>query len=793
MTSPRRRRSGPRALVLLLGLAACRGAGPTTTPTPGPTPVEVPPAPRVDPELAKIADAIDPGRIEPLLTAMPPWLSRALQGHVDADADPTAIQDEAREALAEYERRSGEGGGGSLPAFLALGRAAYLGERLLLAGRDDPELLVILERAYTILQNPFFTAPKGFFQVSFQMIVEAAARSGVVKEQSEVAELITFLQTAFQRARPLRQRSAALILRNHPEHPAVSDVLLHLADSASDDQDHVRAVELTRVAIARADPPIGRHWGALANRCAYALDVPCAKEAREKVRAWTPPDEPKAQKAQEERLRYNDEVIARAEEVLALADKDDLESTLRRAHLLILLARTNDAERLYEALRDRYPRDARPHAGLAKVLFQRNFDFYGAIPLVEAGRGLDHRDKDFFEVSLGLASARLMGEVIPRASAGEPVAAALEPFLRDVRDDARGWSKFEPGRGALLMAMIDDIAKILPTALGGDVSKSKPTLRRLLADLDRVRVANPEVADAWSATLAATIFADDPRRARAIAAAPLPAALEADDALQLARLRTLRSLVFLWETEGAAADLDAAFALLPTRLRAHDEAVETAALADALRGRGGDAAAARRAADAYRGLAGAPGAGAGASRHQRGGPPRRPPASSNRERGLQRRGPPRRREGARLHARRRRGPRSDARRDPDPRRGRREREQRVDPPPGPGLAGRDRPAGRGPRRRRPRRGLPGRPRPGARERDPRADADRTPRRGHHRRLQRQPQLHRPHRPGDPVHGPPDPVADPAAAAGRRRRRQGEGRGEGEVEGEVSGRGRPDRA
>src|SRR5690606_20577392 len=141
--------------------------------------------------------------------------------------------------------------------------------------------------------SPILTSAHGFFQEGLGVFVSLAAKEGVLAQESQVGELIAFLEGALQRVRPLHRRSAALLLRDHPEHPSIPVVLMNLGDAAAADGDHARAVELTRLAIARGDSPTPLTWGLLVTRCADALDLPCAREAREKVAAWAPSDDHK--------------------------------------------------------------------------------------------------------------------------------------------------------------------------------------------------------------------------------------------------------------------------------------------------------------------------------------------------------------------------------------------------------------------------------------------------------------------------------------------------------------------
>ncbi|MCB9706261.1 MAG: hypothetical protein H6711_30735 [Myxococcales bacterium] len=593
---------------LLLAVACRPPAPPPPTDTETPTVTAEPPPPkRIDRQLMAIADAVDPGEVQPLLTSMPAWLTSALKGRVAEEEDPESMLERVRDDLVAWSHAS-EGGDQSLGAFVHLGRALYLGERLVLAGKaDDAELLVLLERIYALVDLPFFTSEKGFFQQSLGLFIDAAAREGLLTEQAQVGELLGFLDTALGRARALQHRTAARILRDHPDRPEIPAILRRLSEDAERDQQFERALELSTLALARNREPVARDFATHASRCYTALNLECGDEAAAKALAFPEPDDPKAAEEHKKRQQTLADEARWAHEAIDLAGKEGVDEGLRRGQALLLLARYADAEAAYNDLKARFPRDARPHAGLAKLAIQRDFDLFGAAPIIRAARGLDNRDREFYEISLGIAPGRLMAEVIPAATqgaAGEAkINAVIETFLGEFREDARGWAAWEPGRAAVLIALADTLSKILPVGLKGDVRKMHPTLRRLVADFEKIRRKYPDVGDAWQATYVASIFASDPKKAWKTALVPLPESLAGDVELQRKRLRTLRNLVLLWERGDPVADLEAAMAAIPEAIRADEEVSETAAIVDYLRLVRGDAGAGATAIATYTALA----------------------------------------------------------------------------------------------------------------------------------------------------------------------------------------------
>ncbi|MEZ4382696.1 MAG: hypothetical protein R3A79_15265 [Nannocystaceae bacterium] len=596
------------ALGLALGLALTAGLGckapeQTAVPQPpAPAPAEPPAPKRIDRQLEAIAAEIDPGEVKPMSADLPPWLAPALKGQLDDSEAPADTLARAREDLTAWEEARSDGDMG-VESFARFARAVYLAEHLLASGEvGDGDLLAHLERLYALLDQPFFTSERGFFRQSLGLIIDAAAREGLLAEQRQVTELVAFLDGAVGRAGALKRRAAAQLLRDHPDRVEIPDVLRHLATDAARDQRFARAVELSALAL-RRDPDeeaadLLRH----AERCYVALDLAAGDAAR------TEADAAVAGESDAKRAKFAETAanVAKrreyAEQAVALADAATIDEQLRRGHLLVLLERYDDATQVYEALKASHPQDARPYAGLTKVALSRDLNFFGDLPIYGA-RGLDNRDREFYEISLGLATGRLLGEVIPAATRGGDVDAAVGAFLAEFRADAEGWAQYEPGRAAVLIALADALKATLPYGLKGEVAKLQPKLRVLVRDFAKVRKSHPEIAEAWQATYVASLFAKSRAQAWKAAMEPLPAALAGDLQLQRERLGTLRNIVFLWEQGDAIADLEAALASAPKALADDDVVLETAALIDYLRLRGGDVEAGGRAVGAYQVLA----------------------------------------------------------------------------------------------------------------------------------------------------------------------------------------------
>ena len=602
-----KRRPLAAALVGLL-LAACRPSAAPQEPAPGPAEPAPAPAPTIkrDPELVAIADAVDPGAVAPIFSALPPWLGDAFARSAEGET-PQALADRARDALARWEIAQESGHAWTSAALTDLAVARYFGERALAAGRgDDPEILATLERGSAVLDARFLTNEKGFFRQVLQFMIDAAAREGLVTGDQRAAELGDFLREGLRRAGPSKRHVAALLLRDHPDHPAVPRVLLDLARDASEAEDYPRAVALSRLALARSPSPTPADLAALAHRCYEALDLDCGDEARAAVvGAPIPAGDADAARRQDERLRSLDTSAADAREVLRLAGSAALTDQLRRGHHLILLGRFADADALYRDLLRAHPRDARPPIGLAKLAIQRDLDFLGAAEYVQKARKLENRDRDVLEVSLGLVTGELLQKVLPQIAAqgkAPAIESLLGPFVADIQADIRAWAAYEPGRAAVLAEIAGAVAEALPHFLTGGTARGTRVLRRLPIRLEALRKKYPEVDDAWRASLVSALFADDRALAMRLVDAPPPAGA-ADPARDLVHRRAARDIILLWEPDDAAPRLDALVARLPAELQREPDARETRALADGIRALAGDRAAGERAIAAYLALA----------------------------------------------------------------------------------------------------------------------------------------------------------------------------------------------
>jgi hypothetical protein len=600
MRQPRR----PLLALLAPLLLACRPAAAPAPPEPAarPAPAAKPAQPR-DPELLALADAIDPGDVPPLSALLPPWLADPLRSAA-AGADPSELQARASYAYTSWQAASAQNNAFTAGALLDLASALYLAENALLAGAAaDPELLALLERAYAVLDQKMWSHEQGFFRQVLDTFVGVAGGAGLLKDQEQAREIGALLRDAVVRAGPARRRAAARLLRDHPTHPSIPAVLGRLADDATQRQDHLAALQITRQRLARIPEPTRAHRAALVHRCLQALDLPCAEEARAALDATPLETGPEALAEERDRRRAIDDAAASAALILELTGAAALDDQLDRGHHLILLGRLSDAEALYSELTRAHPGDARPRAGLAKLLISRDIDLFGAAKHVQEARSLANHDRDAYALAIGLASGQLFSELLPRALAQGDKAAfddLIAPFFADLRADIRGWSRFEPERGAVLNELVDVIAAALPHFVTKkDPKKAYQVVRTLPPRIDALLSRAPHVDDAWRLGLAVSLLTDDLALAQRLSERPIPPDHKDSITHQLLQLRARRDLILLWEPADAPARLDALRASLTPELRDHDEARELSALAHGVRGLAGDRDALRSALEIY--------------------------------------------------------------------------------------------------------------------------------------------------------------------------------------------------
>lgn len=588
-------------------LAGCAAKKPETRPPAAQTPVEAQ-AKAQDPELLAIADAIDPGPQRPLFEGLP----KPLRDKLGAPRDGTTAVREIREALMAWEKLRTSDAQAFVLALLNVGRGLVLAEQAVARGEDDPELLLALGQAYAILGTPAFASERGMFQQILQLMATLASQH--LQEQEvgfDVAALVGLLRDVFQRAPALHQRTAAELLRRHGDHPEIPRVLGRLSDKEMDGERYEQALKLRQMAVARlGERARGGDWLDMSYTCFRALQPTCGDEAlaRGKALGSDKPDDAKAAAAYKARVEKLEETAGRAKRALALAEdprvKDvgdaDLTPALERGQLLILLGRYADARAQYERLMAAHPGDARPYAGLAKVALADGGDLKASAEWAEKGRKLANRDRDYYEVALGVFGSKMLTEVMPSVmkDPSKTPQGVLKSLLDDMKEYATGLQPFAPAQAGVVLAL-EAVARVAAPLIDDKTAKlGQVVTRDLVARTQELYKKFPDSPDVRRMMFLGAKTAESPETALALAKAPLVGELMNDPALQRARIQAWLDVAIQRDETGELPAILAALAATPTvaddwqktlltavaramQLRVgNDRAAGTAALAD---------------------------------------------------------------------------------------------------------------------------------------------------------------------------------------------------------------------
>ncbi len=589
---------------LLWAMVAASCTRTTTTRAPGPETAPTKPPAKPDPQLLAVADAVDPGPQKPLLTALPGPLRGMLEAALGATTDREVATREIREALMNWDKLGTAGE--QLPMrLLALGRGLVLAERAVAAGDSDAELLLALSRVYSILDLPIFTMQQGIFQQVLQTAAKLAQSGASKPGEIDLVALMAALKDMFERAGPLHRRTAAELLRKHGDHPEVPRVLGRLADDALRRDQYAQAVAWRQMAVARLGAKVtASEQLELARTCYRALELACGDAALARGRDFTGDEKAKAE--HEKKLTWTEKTAKQARRAVALAGESQpsLTTGLERGHLMIDLDRNADAEALFVGLKAKYPEDARPYGGLAKLAVQRGGDFKAAAQQVALGKPLANKDREFYEVALGTVGVNFFYEALPQIAEGkQDVQAMATLMLTDLRGYAEGLRAFDPARAAVVELIVREVQTAMPALVSGDGTEALQTLRTLPAQVGPMAVKFPDSPDVRRLVLLAANFATDAETALAAVRAPLSPALAKDAALQLARASAWLDLALAWEkAEEMPAMVTAIADLRPVAGDHALTALQAAALALRFNGQS-DKAAGEQAAELYAKLA----------------------------------------------------------------------------------------------------------------------------------------------------------------------------------------------
>lgn len=544
-------------LGLGLGLLGC-ATKPATTPARAEPPVaaKVKPA---DPELVAIADSIDPGQQSPLFMELPPTLREPIERAIGADSNPGVAIREIQGALQMWDRLGTASVDSLAQNLMRIGLGLVLAERAVSNGADDAELLLALTRVYAILDTPAF-AGQGMFQQMLQMAGQIAQNAGAQAGGFDMAGLAGGLSRVFSRAGVMHRRSAAEFLRRHGDHPEVPRVLGRLAEDATRREQFDRSLALRQMAMRRLGgrATAGDHVD-LATTCYRALDLGCGDAALQRARELGDASDVKAAVAQARRIEYATKIGEHARRVREIPADAALTLALERGHRLLLLDRFADAGALYETLKVAHPQDARPYGGLAKLAIQRGGNFTLASAMVDLGKSLGSKDRDFYEVALGTVGMKFLYEALPAIAGGKKFDELVPPLLADLRSFTLGLRTYDPARAGVVDVIEGVVEAAAPGFLAGKSEAALPVLRKTLPQALTLVSKFPDSPDVRRMVYLAANFAADARSALTAVRAPLTTR---DVGLQRTRAQTWLDLALAWEAEAELPEIEAAVAAL---------------------------------------------------------------------------------------------------------------------------------------------------------------------------------------------------------------------------------------
>lgn len=590
-----------RRLALVVALAAACKPAPATT-TPAATPAAATKA--VDEELAAVADRLDPGPQAPLYEVLPTWLKSKVESSLAGDPKSPKLVVEAREAIAAWDKVDTKDTLATMQGALVFSRGLILAERAVAAGSDDPELLAALTNAYRVVHSLRMFQRSGLLGQILQMGIEMARKEAQLEAQ-QIEEAIAALDRAVERAPALHMHATARLLREHPNHPTVPEALARASQAKIEAEQYEEGVALRRLAVQRkGERATGSDWAALIGVCHSALDVACADAAREQAEALGP-GEPGDDRAAAFKKRLADLEVTgtMVRRTLALTQATSLDEQLERGHLLLKLNRLGDAQRTFEGLAAAHPNDARPQTGLGLVAIHRQFDLEGVIRHIRAARKLANHDRLYFEVALGTISPLMFTEVAAQAAQapGAPLP-DLDARFDELLELTRGFRVHDPARAALLELLFTLTREAMPKFLAQQRGAGIAALRKLPDKAMALMRQFPESRDAWRLVFSSTRLAGDPGKARLLANAPLPAALQQDPDLRVQQVRAQLDAALLWEDGDLLLAAMKSGMTLPETVDP-DTALTIRATLDAIAGREGDRASLQRAGQAFAALA----------------------------------------------------------------------------------------------------------------------------------------------------------------------------------------------
>ena len=596
------------AAVLALGLVACKPSGGGEQPDDEGAKAAAAAAAAEDAELKAVADRIDPGPQAPMFEGMPAWLKGKVDAMLAGTPTGAAAATEARELITAWDKLQLNDPQAMLLGALQLGRGVVLAERAVAAGSADPELLAVLTKAYRLIHQFEVFEKNPMFTTVLSMAHELARKEGGLEVQ-QIEEGLTVLKGAIARSSALHLHTAARLLREHPRHPTIPDVLLRLAQAELGDERYPEAVALRKLSVARRGARAsGPDLAGLADTCYRALDVACGDMSRRSAEERGPeaPVDDKKREAFTKQLAGVDEAAGQARRVIELAQAAGLEPQDERGHLLLKLGRRGEAEALFTRLKAEHPNDARPVTGLAVTALHRDADFVRAAGLLRGARGLTGRDRLYYEVALGTVPMVVISEAmqeLARSKDTDKLPSGFDRLVEEVSGLVKEFAAFDPARAAVLELAIGAARDAAPKLIADDKVGGLAIVRAVPAKVFALVQKYPDSKDAWKLLYTVSRLTTDGAAAAQWLTTPLPPALQQDPDVRLQQVRAQLDVAVAFEDmkllEAAAKSAET----LPAGGEA-DAVTWVKATCDALRGRAGDVEALKRSFDAFAALAG---------------------------------------------------------------------------------------------------------------------------------------------------------------------------------------------
>jgi tetratricopeptide (TPR) repeat protein len=495
--------------------------------------------------LAEVADAIDPGPQPPLHAALSPWIVQIVVGPAAPRGDalliaikqPLDAWDEVPAEATDRER---------VEALLGLARATVIAERQLAAKHVDIDVLLVLERAYHVFDQPHLAREREIVARHLGVLARLTAESGRLGAQRKIPELVGAVRTAIDSAGALHRQTVARILRQAPEHPGVPDTLARAALGVGNRNDEL-AVDAMRLSLEMRPPEtVGvRHRLDLAALCFASLDLRCGNKALQAAEPARRDAKPGLQRS----FQHVDALSRLANEAARLGDRADVDARLRRGEIMLGLHRFDDAEELYRVLHRQHPNDARAVAGLARHAIASRADFHAAYQFIDGSGATDHRDRTYYEIAIGARATTLVRDVLPRTAEGGLAwaFAGAAPYLAKLRADVLAYEELGADDGVVLHFLLDRLDEAIELLRRSKQDAISTRARAVLPEARELQAKVPGNIHAYRILMSAAALSSDAAAAFEVVDAPLPdlGPHRVDAALR--RAKALFDLAVAWE------------------------------------------------------------------------------------------------------------------------------------------------------------------------------------------------------------------------------------------------------